>query len=81
MDDMDEIYSILDEGHVCDLGLIVGEQLCLIPTAYGRSSNQIYIHASAASGTVPWLGEGIDACATITLVDRFVLAQSIPSLH
>jgi hypothetical protein len=79
--DMDEIYSILDEGYVCDLGFIVGDQPYVIPTAYGRSGNQIYIHASAASRTVRWLGDGIDACATVSLVDGFVLARSIPSLH
>jgi hypothetical protein len=74
--DRDEIYSILDEGYVCDLGFVVDGQPYVIPTAYGRSGNQIYIHGSAASRTVRSLGDGINACVTVTLVDGFVLARS-----
>jgi nitroimidazol reductase NimA-like FMN-containing flavoprotein (pyridoxamine 5'-phosphate oxidase superfamily) len=74
--DMEEIYSILDEGYVCDLGFVVDGQPYGIPTAYGRSGSQIYIHGCTASRTVCSLGEGIDAGVTVTLVDGFVLARS-----
>jgi len=74
--DMEQIYSILDEGYICNLGFTVDGQPYVIPTAYGRSGNRIYIHGSAASRTVCSLGEGIKVCATVTLVDGFVLARS-----
>jgi uncharacterized protein len=74
--DIGQIYSILDEGYVCHLGFAVDGRPYVIPTANGRSGNQIYLHGSAASRTVRSLGEGIDMCATVTLVDGFVLARS-----
>lgn len=73
--DLDLIYSILDEGYICHLGFVADGQSFVIPTAYGRSGNQIYIHGSAASRTVCSLAEGINVCATVTLVDGFVLAR------
>jgi nitroimidazol reductase NimA-like FMN-containing flavoprotein (pyridoxamine 5'-phosphate oxidase superfamily) len=74
--DMAQIHAILDEGYICNLGFTVDGQTYVIPTAYGRSGNQIYIHGSAASRTLSSLGEGINVCATVTLVDGFVLARS-----
>src|SRR5215469_18597843 len=74
--DLDEIYAILDEGYICHLGFSINGQTYVIPTAYGRFGNQIYLHGSAASRTVGSLARGIDVCATVTLVDGFVLARS-----
>jgi uncharacterized protein len=74
--DMEQIYSILDEGYICNLGFAVDGQPYVIPTAYGRSGSQIYIHGSAVSRTLCSLAEGINVCATVTLVDGFVLARS-----
>ena len=74
--DREQIYSILDEGYICNLGFTVDGRTYVIPTAYGRSGNQIYIHGSAASRALRSLSEGINVCATVTLVDGFVLARS-----
>jgi nitroimidazol reductase NimA-like FMN-containing flavoprotein (pyridoxamine 5'-phosphate oxidase superfamily) len=74
--DLDQMYSILDEGYICHLGFVADGQTFVIPTAYGRSGNQIYIHGSAASRTLCSFAEGINVCATVTLVDGFVLARS-----
>lgn len=71
----EQIYSILDEAYVCDLGFVANGQPYVIPTAYGRCGDQIYIHGSAASRTMHLLAEGMDACATVTLVDGIVLAR------
>lgn len=73
--DLDQIYSILDEAYICHLGFVANGQPFVIPTAYGRSGNQIYIHGSAASRMLCSLAEGINVCATVTLVDGFVLAR------
>jgi uncharacterized protein len=74
--DLAQIYSILDEGYICHLGFVVDGQPFVIPTAFGRSDNQIYVHGSASGRTVSSLAEGINVCATVTLVDGFVLARS-----
>jgi nitroimidazol reductase NimA-like FMN-containing flavoprotein (pyridoxamine 5'-phosphate oxidase superfamily) len=74
--DLEQIHSILDQGYICHLGFVVDGQPFVIPTAYGRSGNQIYVHGSAASRTLRSLAGGINVCATVTLVDGFVLARS-----
>jgi nitroimidazol reductase NimA-like FMN-containing flavoprotein (pyridoxamine 5'-phosphate oxidase superfamily) len=40
----DAIYQILDEGFVCHVGCIVDGQPIVIPTAYGRAEDILYIH-------------------------------------
>ena len=72
----DTIYAILDEGFVCHVGFIVDGQPVVIPTGYARRSKEIYIHGSTASRMLRALGDGIDLCLTVTLVDGLVLARS-----
>lgn len=74
--DRDRVYQILDEGLVCHVGFVVNGQPFVIPTGYGRSGNQLYIHGSAASRMLNTVKDGIDVCATVTLVDALVLARS-----
>jgi uncharacterized protein len=47
----------------------------VIPTAYARSGEQIYIHGSPASRLMKGK-EDIELCLTVTLVDGLVLARS-----
>jgi nitroimidazol reductase NimA-like FMN-containing flavoprotein (pyridoxamine 5'-phosphate oxidase superfamily) len=71
-----EIEAILDEGYICHVAFVVDQQPHLIPTAYGRAGNQMYIHGSAASHMLRSLAQGVDVCVTVTLVDGFVLARA-----
>ena len=73
--DLEQIYAILDEGYICHLGFSTNGQSYVIPTAYGRCGHEIYLHGSAASRSLHSLAGGIDVCATVTLVDGFVLAR------
>jgi len=70
------VYQILDEGFVCHVGFVVDGQPFVIPTAYGRIGDKLYIHGSAASRTLRSVGGGIPVCVTVTLVDGLVLARS-----
>jgi nitroimidazol reductase NimA-like FMN-containing flavoprotein (pyridoxamine 5'-phosphate oxidase superfamily) len=74
--DRDVVYRILDEGFVCHVGFAVDGQPFVIPTAYGRVGDKLYIHGSAASRTLRDLSGGIPVCVTVTLVDGLVLARS-----
>ena len=74
--DRAQVYSILDEGYVCHVGFAVEGRPVVIPTAYGRAGDRIYIHGSAASRMLRSLAEGIDVCVTVTLVDGLVLGRS-----
>jgi len=70
------INQILDEGFVCHVGFAVAGQPFVIPTGYARVGDQLIIHGSQASRMLRKLGEGIDVCVTVTLVDGLVLARS-----
>ena len=71
------IDAILDEGFVCHLGFVRDGQPYVIPTLYGRLGDAVYVHGSSASRMLRTLGDGVDACLTVTLVDGLVLARSI----
>lgn len=74
--DFETIASILDEGLVCHVGFAVNDQPFVIPTAYGRSGEKVYIHGAGASRMIKSLDAGIAVCLTVTLLDGLVLARS-----
>ncbi|MGH9935932.1 MAG: pyridoxamine 5'-phosphate oxidase family protein [Blastocatellia bacterium] len=74
--DRELVYRILDEGFVCHVGFAADGQPFVIPTAYGRIGDKLYLHGSAASRTMRGLGRRIPVCVTVTLVDGLVLARS-----
>ena len=67
-------HAILDEGFVCHVGFVMNGRPFVIPTAYARSGEQIYIHGSPASRLMK--GKEVDVCLTVTLLDGLVLARS-----
>lgn len=75
--DRDAAYQILDEGLICHVGFEVDGQPFVIPTGYGRSEDNLYIHGSAASRMLRNLDRGVPVCVTVTLLDGLVLARSI----
>jgi uncharacterized protein len=70
-------YEILDEGFICHVGFGMDGQPFVIPTAYGRSGDNLYIHGSAASRMLRNLDNGVPVCITVTLLEGLVLARSI----
>ncbi|NET37891.1 MAG: pyridoxamine 5'-phosphate oxidase family protein [Cyanothece sp. SIO1E1] len=70
------IYQILDAGLVCHVGFAVAGQPYVIPTAYARVADQLYIHGSPASRMLRSLQSGLEVCVTVTLLDGLVLARS-----
>src|SRR6266852_2787115 len=74
--DREVINGILDEGFICHVGFIVDGRPFVIPTGYARVGEQLIIHGSQASRMLRALGQGIDVCVTVTLIDGLVLARS-----
>jgi uncharacterized protein len=72
--DKPQVHAILDEGFVCHVGFVMNGRPFVIPTAYARSGEQIYIHGSPASRLMK--GKEVDVCLTVTLLDGLVLARS-----
>ena len=75
--DRDAAYRILDEGFLCHVGFVADGQPFVIPTSYGRKSDDLYIHGSAASRMLRNLKDAVPVCITVTLLDGLVFARSI----
>ncbi len=74
--DREVVHGILDEGCICHVGFSVDGQTYVVPTAYARHGEALYIHGSSASRMLRELSGEIDICLTVTLVDGYVLARS-----
>src|SRR5207248_4776890 len=74
--DREQINAILDEGFICHVGFVVDGQPFVIPTGYARVEGNLIVHGSQASRMLRALGQGIDVCVTVTLIDGLVLARS-----
>ena len=71
------IYSILDEALIAHVGFVSDNQPFVIPMAYGREGDRLYIHGSSVSRLTKTLKQGVDICFTVTLLDALVVARSL----
>ncbi len=74
--DRETVYEILDAGFLCHVGFVADGQPFVIPTLYGRSDDQLYVHGAPASRMLKTLADGVPVCLTVTHVDGLVLARS-----
>jgi nitroimidazol reductase NimA-like FMN-containing flavoprotein (pyridoxamine 5'-phosphate oxidase superfamily) len=74
--DREVLNAILDEGFICHVGFSMDDRPVVIPTGYARDGARLYIHGSQASRMLRTVGQGIDVCVTVTLIDGLVLARS-----
>ena len=74
--DREAVYAILDEGFVCHAACLVDGTVWMIPTAYGRDGNQLFLHGAAANHVLKAAAAGAELTITVTLVDGLVLARS-----
>lgn len=70
------IDAILDEGLVCHVGFAHGGHVTVLPTAYVRHEDSLYVHGSTANRMFRAIRDGAEACVTVTLLDGLVLARS-----
>lgn len=70
------IHAILDAGYVCHVAFVHDGQAMVIPTAYWREGDHLYIHGSTKSRMAMALASGIPASVAVTLLDGLVLARS-----
>ncbi len=73
----EDLYAVLDAGFVCHLGIEVEGGPLVVPTSYGRSGDELYLHGSVASRSLRAARASIPVCVTVTLVDGVVLARSV----
>jgi hypothetical protein len=74
--DQDTVYRILDADFLCHISWEKDHQPFVIPTAYGRKGDIIYVHGSSKSRMLDDLSDGRPLCMVVTKVDGLVLARS-----
>jgi nitroimidazol reductase NimA-like FMN-containing flavoprotein (pyridoxamine 5'-phosphate oxidase superfamily) len=70
------ILRILDEGLVCHMGFVADGQPFVLPTAYARIDDALYLHGSPSNRMLRAGKSGLGLCVTVTLLDGLVLARS-----
>lgn len=74
--DRSTIYEILDAGYVCHVGFVSGGQPIIIPMAYGRDEDVIYLHGSTRSRLQQVLSDEAECCISVTHLDGMVMSRS-----
>jgi len=73
---VEEIHKILDDTFLCHIGYVWQNNAIVIPTAYGRKGDTIYIHGSLKNRMITNLLEVGSASISVTHLDGLVLARS-----
>lgn len=71
-----DLYAVLDAGLICHLGVIMDGAPVVLPTAYGRDGDTLYLHGSSANASFQ-AASGQDVCVTVTHLDGLVCARSV----
>ncbi|WP_299216799.1 pyridoxamine 5'-phosphate oxidase family protein [uncultured Aquimarina sp.] len=74
--DKEEINKILDDAFLCHVGYVWQNNAIVIPTAYGREGDTIYIHGSLKNRMITNLLDTGSASISVTHLDGLVLARS-----
>jgi hypothetical protein len=69
------VKQILDAGVVAHVGVNTDQGPIVLPMAYGRTEETLYLHGSAANSMLR-AARRTDICATVTLLDGLVFARS-----
>src|ERR1700735_296232 len=70
------LYEVLDAGLICHFGVVAEGDPVVLPTAYGRDGDTLYLHGSSANGMF-WAADGQRVCVTVTHMDGLVAARSV----
>ncbi|GAA4899178.1 hypothetical protein LX16_0809 [Stackebrandtia albiflava] len=74
--DRELAYSILDAALICHVGYQFDDGPRVLPTAYCRIDDTLYIHGSTGSRAFLSGRDGIDVCVTVTIHDGIVFSRS-----
>jgi uncharacterized protein len=73
--DRQSVLEVLDAGFIAHVGVVAEDGPVVVPMAYGRSEDWLYLHGSAANAALR-AATGQDVCVTVTLVDGIVIGRS-----
>jgi len=69
-------YEILDGGLIAHCGFVHEGRPMVIPMAYGRIGDRLYIHGASTTRIIKDNAAGVPASLEVTLVDGLVLGRS-----
>ena len=72
----EELYAVLDAGYLCHVSYMFHHSPVIIPTAYARENDTIYLHGAIANRMLNSILEQQQACIAVTHEDGLVLARS-----
>jgi nitroimidazol reductase NimA-like FMN-containing flavoprotein (pyridoxamine 5'-phosphate oxidase superfamily) len=71
------LHEVLDAGLICHLGVVCSDGTpAVLPTAYGRCGDTLYLHGSSANGAFR-AADGSRVCVTVSHLDGLVAARSV----
>ena len=73
--DAETVHAILDYGLVAHVGFVIDGRPMVIPMAYARVGDIIYIHGAKAARIIK-ANASVPACLTVTHIDGLVVARS-----
>lgn len=73
--DRADLYAVLDAGMICHLGVQVDGSPVVLPTAYGRIGDTLYVHGSSANRAIR-AADGHEICACVSHLDGLVCARA-----
>ncbi|CAF3773344.1 unnamed protein product [Rotaria sp. Silwood1] len=77
MNDEETVNNILDAGFLCHVAFQHQGQTMMIPTAYGRKENALYLHGSTKNFMMNQLLSDQTTCIAVTHLDGIVLARTL----
>lgn len=75
--DEESVHAILDAGFLCHVAFQHQGQTMMIPTAYGREKDALYLHGSTKNFMLNQILDGQTICISVTHLDGIVLAKSL----
>src|SRR5882757_2840922 len=74
--DREALYAVLDAGLICHLGVTIDGVPVVLPTAFGREGDRLYLHGSSANRSL-LAADGQEVCVTVTHLDGIVCARAV----
>ena len=71
----DDVLGILDAGMIAHVGVTTEDGPLVLPMAYGRDDDWLYLHGAAANHLLN-TGDGHEVCVTVTHLDGLVMART-----
>ena len=73
---VEDLYRILDDNLVAHVGVVIDGSPLVIPMAYGRSQDKIYLHGSSGSRLMRHLDTEPEVCISITELTALKVSRS-----